>query len=254
MTVLERFLVAIPGIDPTGVNATQLHAMASSWLGHGGTPTWSVAPPRIVDGVPALEFATFGGDAAERLGEAAVPGREVRLGASRGEVLLPPARIACLSWADLCRPSSWRRWDVEFLTPTSYRRGDHFAPWPEPTALLHSLSERWAGPGVPRISQERAPEVRVEAVEGQTRRLRLTVGRERRAITIHGFVGQIRYYCGDAEVAAQVNRLLMFAEFAGAGVYATWGLGVMRFRPAGEPENTDVESGYRARQRHVSSV
>src|SRR5215472_16823842 len=47
------------------------------------------------------------------------------------------------SWHSLRRWPGTRAWQVRFLTPACFRRGNRTSPWPAPDSFARGLAERW---------------------------------------------------------------------------------------------------------------
>ena len=153
----SRWLVPITGIDAHQVKLEHLHAVACSWFDdtdrddhgpvapHRNSPKpWSIAPLQLHDDVAVVQCSTHTDAVATRLRTRVRRGRAVRFGPQIGRVSDAPHPVARSSWQQLATPTGHRAWSIRFLTPTTFRSGNRFSPWPDPFAVIRSLSARWA--------------------------------------------------------------------------------------------------------------
>jgi len=129
----------------------------------------------------------------------------------------------------------------EFLTPTSFKRGETDYPLPDPTLIFKGLIRKWQ-----RFSDLRIETDLREAVE---RRIQVSAVRIRSRKVVLSDLGKITGYTGrvtlfvddrDPAVLKWINALGEFAEFAGIGRKTTMGFGVVRFS---KPESDQLPEG-----------
>lgn len=134
--------------------------------------------------------------------------------------------VAAAGWAQLVAPSAATRWTVQFLTPTTFRRGGRTSPWAAPESVARGLVARWRGlhpASAPELDDRQARSIWVSDVRGES----VTV--QGPDSTVSGFVGSVTYR-GDlgTPACAAFGRLLGLAEFAGVGSFTTFGFGQVR--------------------------
>lgn len=269
---LSRWELLLAGPANAAIPLTAPHAVVSSWLddpparqaigaadsqsarsGHDDqTRKWACGPLHALQqpghGRPliALQVRLFDKGLATRLATAATAGAHVRLGTHDFDLIQPPDLIERVSWQDLRRWAGTRAWQVRFVTPASFRRGNRTSPWPAPETLARGLTGRWR-----RLHPDTAPALHAPApgtvwvsdIDGRSqahtlsRTLRQGDRPHQRDEVISGFTGRIRYVCDggtDAE-AATFDALMAFAAFAGVGSHTAYGFGVTQPEPTWQP-------------------
>jgi len=197
----------------------------------------------------ALQVRLLDEGLASRLIAATTPGTAVRLGAHHYEVAETARLIGRASWPELRRWSGERAWQIRFVTPACFRRGNRTSPWPAPESVARGLADRWR-----RLDPDTAPAspgpgsgpVWVSDVDGRSEACTLTRNTRRDGrwrlddAVVSGFTGRIRYVCdaGPDEDAAWFGALLAFAVFAGVGSHTTYGFGVIIPEPTWQPPTT----------------
>lgn len=219
-------------------------ASAGSGADPGARAGHAGAGAAIVLGVRLLDD-----DLAGRLQAATTAGRAIRLGAEHYRIIGGARLAGQVSWEELRRWTGARAWQVRFVTPTCFRRGNRTSPWPAPDSLARGLAERWRqlhpdttppapGPG--------GGPVWVSDIDGHSEACALTRKTRRNGTwrlddeVISGFTGRIRYVCdqGSDDEAAAFDALLGFAAFAGVGSHTTYGFGVISPEPTWQPPTT----------------
>jgi CRISPR-associated endoribonuclease Cas6 len=269
--VPSRWEVTLAGAVGVSIPLTAPHAVISGWLDdarprRNGAPVrpgqsghneqarkWACGPPQARPGVLSgqsgeaivLQVRLLDDSLADRLADAIRPGLAVRLGAHQYHVSQAAQLIGRASWYELRRSSGTRAWQVQFITPTCFRRGSRTSPWPAPDSVARGLAERWC-----RLHPETAPapplpgsgSVWVSDLEGRSEACILTrnVRKDGRwhleDEVISGFTGRVRYVCDHGrEDAEWFGALLAFAAFAGVGSHTTYGFGVIASEPTWEP-------------------
>ena len=235
----SRWWVPVTAVSPERVTLEQVHAAISSWFDR--TPaehTASVKPYAVspLSGEPSqmgVEVSILTPEALTRLRQSAVAGEKIRLGSQIGRLGLA-TRLDEESWDALNSPTEARSWELEFLTPTTFRRGDRSSPWPAPPAVLRGLSESWgAWSQLSRRdpTHQEVDSVWVSDIAGQSHPMILA------GTHISGFVGRLRYQCDDVGAAAVVDPLFRLAPFCGVGSAKAKGLGVTRLRSGRQPQS-----------------
>jgi CRISPR-associated endoribonuclease Cas6 len=165
------------------------------------------------------------------------------LGASRfllqGLETMPGAdpRVACVSYSQLIEsvPPGELRWQLDFLTPTSFRSKGGYSPFPAVPLVFGSLARRWS-----RFSPVPLP-------PGLTGTLEQAVGvaEYRLGLTRLGFGGYFEPgftgWCAftarkqtGLEFLRWTGALARFAQFSGVGAKTAMGMGQARFQSGGE--------------------
>lgn len=109
---------------------------------HAAAKPFAIAPPCDIRGGVAMRVGVLHDALAEDLARSLETDPRVRLGAHR--FTYTGLRVAeQLSWAEMVTITQQQRWDVEFRTPTTFRRGGRTSPWPDPAAIARSLMARW---------------------------------------------------------------------------------------------------------------
>lgn len=241
VAVPSRWEVGLPGVDAAAVRLEWVHAVVSSWFdGEGGVDhaakmkPYAVSPARSAEGGAAVEVGLLDDTLASRLLSRAAGGVAVRLGQSVVRLRSGPRQVAAVRWADLARPTPARAWCLRFVTPVTFRRGDKFTPWPDPSAVLGGLRARWrafAPAELPALELDMSTgPVWVTDVDGASEVARVD-GR-----TVCGFVGLLRLECdASGQTASAVDSLVRLVPFSGVGAYTTRGFGLTRVEPTRVP-------------------
>lgn len=217
------------------------HGMACQWLDSDAThrdqvKSWSVSWPERRAGGFDLEVRTFGCGAANRLLARARAGASVRLGQQFGAVARDPVATVATPWSEFARSTSTSAWDIEFVSPTTFRRGNVFHPLPTPRTILTGLRMSWSALSpLPLDGELGIDDVWVSDIAGRSIVIpapqRTGAERTSTRLTISGFVGNIRLIAPEPSSTA-VGQLLRWAEFTGVGAWTTKGLGTVRVQPA----------------------
>lgn len=235
----SQWWVPISGVSPERVTLEQVHGAISSWFDRTPAEHASAIKPYSLSplaGEPShmgIEVSVLTLEALARLRQSTVAGGQIRLGGQVGR-LGPAVRLVEQSWADLNAPTGARSWELQFMTPTTFRRRDRSSPWPAPAAVLRGLSQSWGAWSQlpPRdLTHQDADSVWVSDIAGQSHPMTLAGTR------ISGFVGRVRYQCDDVGVAATVDPLFRLAPFSGIGSAKAKGLGVTRLRSTWQPQS-----------------
>lgn len=267
----SRWEIHLAGAAGAAVPLAAPQAVVSGWLddrsprgtpgggarpgrsGHGDQARkWACGPLQSDAGAGAgivLQVRLLDDGLADRLHAAVQPGKVVRLGAHHYEIAGEPRLAGRASWQELRRWSGARAWQMRFITPACFRRGDRTSPWPAPESVWRGLADRWrqlhpdtapltAGPG--------AGPVWVSDVDGRSEVVTLTRNVRRDGQwrlsdeVVSGFTGRIRYVCdqGSDEEAAAFSAIMALAPFAGAGSHTTYGFGVVVPEPTWQPPTT----------------
>ena len=179
-----------------------------------------------------MEVALLSEVAQQRFAEAAVPGVEVRLG-NQVSRIGPPRLLEAASWRDLAEERGDGRWELEFLTPTTFRTGDRSSPLPRVDTILDGLHRAWQlwGDVELGVSGQDWTAVWVSDIDLRNSTIELRVRRRdgsTQPITVSGALGVLVLRCDSPDVASRVGPLLRLAPFAGVGGMTLKGLGVTR--------------------------
>jgi CRISPR-associated endoribonuclease Cas6 len=232
----SRWRITLPTIDPSQVRLEHLHAVVSGWFDtnpdthRAAAKPYSITPPAACAAGTAVEIGLLDDTLVDRLLTCAAPGKTVRLGTQHTRLCAAPDQVAVLTWAQAAAAGGMDAWCLRFVTPTTFRRGNLFTPWPAPKAVLGSLRAAWrrfAPPDLPPLILELTPEpVWVTDIDGANQVLKVN---DR---TVSGFVGRIRFAADAPDpVAAAIDQLVRLAPFAGVGAYTTRGFGMTRPEP-----------------------
>jgi CRISPR-associated endoribonuclease Cas6 len=246
----SRWLVPIHGIDPTRIDPNWLHGAVSNWFDqssdahHSGNKPWAMSllgaslagSPSQPNLQPAwaIEVSVLTDDAHRRLMAATAPGKMIRLG-TQHRTLGRPQLLHRHDWRTLAQPTGANEWELNFVTPVTFRTGNRSSPLATPSAVLHRLEEnwsRWSGMPARQLPRERAEAVWVSGIDGRSKeveigRLKEQHDRPQRP-SVSAFMGQVTYRCDEPNIAAVIDPLLRLAAYAGVGSYTTMGLGVTR--------------------------
>jgi len=263
----SRWEVTLAGPADAGIPLAAPLAVVSGWLddpprrgpqpgaaaaarsGHADQARkWTCGPLRALPGAQgvALQVRLLDDSLSGKLQAATWPGRAVRLGAHQYQLAERAQQAGQASWPDLRQWPGTRAWQVRYVTPVCFRRGNRTSPWPAPESVARGLAERWQrlDPATaPPVPGPGAGPVWVSDIEGQsevqvlTRRIRHGSQWQLRDEVISGFLGRVRYVCdaGSDTEAADFAALMAFAAYAGAGSHTTYGFGVVVPEPTWQP-------------------
>ncbi len=236
-----RFFVPVPGLDPRRARVEFVHAAFSRWFDHSHAEHTANDKPYAVSpagcdsrGKVGVEIATLTDGAAARLAEAVSPGTTVRIG-NQIRTVGRPQLMAEATWASLATKVNDSRWDLDFVTPATFRTGDRSTPLPQPRTILAGLErawQTWSDAPLPALS-DLATAVWVCDLELRSSVLPMVVRRadgSRRELTVSGSLGRLTLRCDDPRAAAIAGPLLHLAAYAGVGSMTLKGLGVTRVR------------------------
>lgn len=225
-------------VDPQRVKLEHVHAATSAWFDKTQqdhdqvTKAYAISPLGGSNGgAVGIEIGVLTDWAATQLHHACRSGETIRLGGETVAVGTPEPIIEH-PWAELDVPSGDRAWRLNFLTPTTFRKGNRSSPLPVPASVLRGLQDVWnvhSGCGDRALTAQESSAVWVAEIEGHTERLRVS------GITLAGFVGTVQFRASDQALADKVDPLFRLAPYAGVGSFRGKGLGVVRYVPRGGP-------------------
>lgn len=232
------YWIPLPGVRPP-IKQDHLHAAFSRWFdtsqqtvpasdGHNANvKPYTVSPLSGTAGGPfGVEVAVLMGATEDRLRLCAGSGNPIRLGRAHVRVG-PPVLQFSADWPELAESGHCREWDIEFLTPTTFRSGNRSSAFPEPSAMLRAPLQCWnAFSGQPPIELSSRESALVWVSDFDIRSVRLSLN----SLIVKGVLGTIRVRCDDASVAAKVARLMRLAPFCGIGSFRGRGCGIVRLR------------------------
>jgi len=143
----------------------------------------------------------------------------------------PVQQVAKADWAELRTGRPRDCWQLEFVSPVTFRRGNRFLPWPSPSAVFGSLRAAWRTFGAPTVGDLeldlRLDPLIVTAFSGSSHTERVTLHRHD-SVLVGGFVGIIRYALDGTADTQVVDTLVRLAPFSGVGACTTRGFGGVR--------------------------
>jgi CRISPR-associated endoribonuclease Cas6 len=167
--------------------------------------------------------------------------REARIGEVKLKKLKKP-RIAenrIVSYEELYENAAEEPTIVmDFITPTTFKKGESDYPLPEPSLIFRSLIRKWVAFSDVRIDRDLREvverQVQVSGAWIRTRKVELSkLGK------IVGFTGRVVFFVNseDPKVLRWLNALAKFGEFAGVGRKTTMGFGRVKVpdRPDDSP-------------------
>ncbi|MFT4216351.1 MAG: hypothetical protein QM619_04080 [Micropruina sp.] len=144
-----RWWIPLDGARPEQVKLEHVHAAVSRWFDRtvenhaAGVKPYAISPlARGDDGRVGFEVSTLTAFAENLLEIATAPPATVRLGGDQ-VMVGRPIRVADESWESLAEPSGADRWDLEFVTPVTFRHGHRASPLPVAGAVLRGLLTSW---------------------------------------------------------------------------------------------------------------
>lgn len=238
----SRWFVPISGIDPSRVRLDFVHAAFSGWFDR--TPEehaandkpHTVSPLTDYRGRIGVEIATLTDDTDARLWETVERAPQVRLG-NQWRTVGKPVRLQHATWRDLATAGTERQWELEFVTPTTFRSGDRSSPLPTVPTIMSGLARswnRWSGLDPRPTAPAGFSSVWVSDLDLTSTMLQLQIGGGRGAsqtVNLSCCLGKLTLRCDDPEAAAHFAPLIRLAAYAGVGSMRGKGLGVTRVRP-----------------------
>jgi CRISPR/Cas system endoribonuclease Cas6 (RAMP superfamily) len=232
----SRWHILFPGINPTLVRREHLHALVSRWFDtapashHAAGKPYNVTPPAAHPTGTSIEVGLIDDTLIDQIHTHAAPGTGIRLGTQHTHLTHPPTQLAGLAWTQLATTGTANAWCLRMLTPTTFRRGNAFTPWPAPHAILGSLRKTWlrhTPPDLPHLVLDLSTDpVWVTDLNGANQVVKVN------NLTVSGFVGRIRFTCdGPPTTAAAIDKLMRLAPYAGVGAHTTRGFGHVRLEP-----------------------
>ncbi|WP_028709297.1 CRISPR system precrRNA processing endoribonuclease RAMP protein Cas6 [Propionicicella superfundia] len=232
------YWVPLPRVAPP-VKVEHLHAALSRWFDRGTsdaggvdhraqTKPYTISPLSGEVDRFGVEVSVLTAEARDRLTLCAGSGERVRL----GERWTIPGRAllqSSVSWGELAEGLPGCRWDLEFVTPGTFRTGNRSCGFPVPSSLLRSPAQCWnrfSSATKVELSHEESGSVWVSDFDIESVPLAV------KGLRVGGVMGRLRLRCDDASTAAKVGSLLRLAEYCGVGSYRTKGFGIVRVRSA----------------------
>ena len=240
----SRWWVPIPGLDPHFVRLEHLHAAVTRWFDssagehHANGKPYAVSPLRPGDaGGVGVEIGILTDHAHHCFSKATAPGSSIRLG-SQTRPLGRPQLMHNDTWAELGAVSNVREWELEFVTPTTFRAGDRASPLPHLPTILTGLAQSWQlwadddTPGPDAGSVARAAWVSDLDLRSEVLRLPIPSrdGGQVRMVTVSGCVGSLTIRISDPNLLTAAASLVRLAAYTGIGSMTRRGLGQVRVR------------------------
>ncbi len=236
-----RWFLPIHGLDPRRVPLDFAHAAFTGWFDlthaeHTANDKPYAVSPITSDGHGGVgvEIATLTEVAEQRFVARAEPKAVVRLGNQTRPVGRPRVMLR-ESWSELARHHDDSRWELNFLTPATFRSGDRSSPLPQPRTIVQRLARSWrawSDSAIPPIDEVLAS-LWVCDLDLHSTTIPLRISRRdgaRQDVTLSGALGTLVLRCDEPATAAAVGPLVRLAAFTGVGSMTAKGLGVTRVR------------------------
>ncbi|MGD9495041.1 MAG: CRISPR system precrRNA processing endoribonuclease RAMP protein Cas6 [Armatimonadota bacterium] len=200
--------------------------------GHGPKPL-SVSPLSVADGEVRLSCGTL--DAPTTAGVVAAlqeaAGQPRPLALADADVLIADLEVLSAGYADLLeRASRTRRIELDFLSPTLFRRSGESLVLPQPELVFGSLLRTWNAFSPLQLPPYEAIDLRTLMISHHQIHTRMV---DFGTFKLLGFVGRVGYLLPQdtpPQFRQVINCLADYASFAGVGYRTTMGMGVCRRR------------------------
>ncbi len=229
-----RWWIPLDGVRPERVKLEHVHAAISCWFDRtaeqhaDGVKPYAISPlARGEDGRTGFEVSTLTASAESLLDIASAPPATVRLGIDRA-IVGRPICVANESWEALAQPSGADSWDLEFVTPVTFRLGNRASPLPVAGAVLRGLVASCnALSELPErdLTRQHSDDVWVSDIRGESRWMTLS------GLRLSAFTGRVVYRCDVPGTRDLVDALFRLAPYAGVGSAKAKGLGVTLLHP-----------------------
>lgn len=241
----QRWWVPLPHIDPRRVAVSHVHAAVSGWFDqslaehNSNDKPYSLTPiSRAAGGEVGIEVGVLTTYAEQCLQHGVAQPTGIRLGSQLSPVGTPRL-IHAESWAGLATPTEARAWQLELLTPTTFRSGDRASPLPSVRTILEGLHRAWTTWADPALAP---PNLRVAVDQAWVSDLQLTsevlelpISRRRGDVrgqaVVSGCRGTLTLRASNIDAAQALSPLVRLAAYTGVGGMTRRGLGVTRVRP-----------------------
>jgi CRISPR-associated endoribonuclease Cas6 len=239
---LHAFCAALlDDADDIDANGPKTYGPGLASLSLHGSGRWSaeaVEGERTVVRIGGVGLALRG-----RLVERAVLGTEIRVGPAEAA---RTARIAGMVLGRAERASVFAgggqtRVRVRFRTPTTFRRGRRYYPWPDPSVILRSTSERWESLVGPKQASELVEAFRASRAGVLEARI-TTETRYLYGEPVAGCVGEIEYGAPDPDGLAGLVACVRIGEFLGLGSRTEYGFGAITLLSGGRAAHAITRS------------
>jgi len=196
-----------------------------------GPKPLSVSPLSVADGSVRFSCGTL--DTGSTAGiaaalEAAQTG-DMALGIAGSAARVESVETLCSSYADLHdRASQARSIDLQFTTPTLFRRSGTSIVLPQPELLFQSLLRTWNAFSPMQFPPHDQAEFATIMISGHRIHTRMS---DFGSYKLLGFLGSVKYLLPDEMhplLRRTINCLADYAFFAGVGYKTTMGMGLCR--------------------------
>lgn len=196
-----------------------------------GLKPLSVSPLSVADGAVSFSCGTLDSRATAGVAAAIEAARNAGrpLALAGAEARIESAETLCSSYADLHdRASQGRSIELQFASPTLFRRAGASIVLPQPELLFQSLLRTWNAFAPMQFPPHDQAEFARIMISGHSIHTRLV---DFGSYTLLGFVGSVRYLLPEDMhqiLRRTINCLADYAFYAGVGYRTTMGMGVCR--------------------------
>jgi CRISPR-associated endoribonuclease Cas6 len=244
----SRWFLPLPNLDPSHVKLDHVHAAISRWFdadvadaSESSRPAhdaklkpYTISPPVQRRGVAGIEVAVLSQDAEDELLSTAITGPSIRVG-QQALLVGDPRLVMEQTYAEMASPPFGNRWDVAFLTPTTFRSRGRSTPLPSVGAIMTGLLAQWnrwndVGVSLGPIARDA---MWVSDLQLMSEPLTITISSKTgkpSQLHLSAVTGSLVLRCDQPETAEVVSPLLRFASYCGVGSVRGRGLGVVQVR------------------------
>ncbi|AXH95956.1 CRISPR system precrRNA processing endoribonuclease RAMP protein Cas6 [Ornithinimicrobium avium] len=236
----SRWWIPVEGVDMSCVRIEHVHAAISRWFDrslaehHSGSKPYTISPPATDDeGRSGIELSVLSDEAHRRFFQGAEVGAAIRLGHQQGAIGMPIS-MHRHSWADMAQSVVARAWNVDLITPTTFRNGDRSSPLPNVRTIMTSLSQSWATwgatPAPDSLTATRGTWVSGLELSSTSVSFPVNQRGKRTIAEVVGSLGTLQLMATE-EAARATGPLLQWAAYTGLGGMTRRGLGMVRIEP-----------------------
>lgn len=252
----SRWFVPIPGLDPSRVKLGHTHAAFSRWFdaaegdrstrerpGHAANiKPYAISPPTRFHGQPGIEIGVLTETSEKLLEGTAADSPSIRLGNQVRSVGTPRCLLR-RSYSDLSSAPVGGSWDLDLVTPATFRSGDRSSPLPSIDTILTGLCTSWNAWNDlgNTVAAPLSGAVWVSDLALTSEPLVVTIRTQLgdpKQIHLSGVTGRMTLRAEEPADRGLVAPLLRLAEYCGIGGMRGRGFGVVkvRERPMGRAE------------------